>query len=177
MRTVIHKLDSTVESYASVLPQWLLLPMTIASFLGQPIVTMGILIGIGLYGLTKHHSGIIVASMVGAAAIVINSALKFGFGRDRPKTDYVANMWFDTFSFPSGHSCGAMVAYGLLAYLAWHSLPMPYSLIVVSLLSLLILLIGFSRIYLGAHYASDVIGGWIIGLIGLCIIIFIIKPL
>ena len=64
-------------------------------------------------------------------------------------------------SFPSGHAMGSFVTYGFLAYLLTRvpRVDVPRRT-AVAVLAVLVLLIGFSRIYLGAHYLSDVIGGY-----------------
>jgi membrane-associated phospholipid phosphatase len=89
---------------------------------------------------------------------------------------YVAHMRIHSYSFPSGHSFGATVFYGLLAYLAWSRLPHPWNLLVVLLLVLLIILVGLSRVYLGAHFPSDVVVGWLLGGLSLFVIIKYIRP-
>lgn len=81
------------------------------------------------------------------------------------------------FSFPSGHSMVSFAFYGFIIYYLYHTdlkKPLKYSLIAI--LSLIIFLIGLSRIYLGVHYASDVIGGFLLAFIYLVIYIkFIYK--
>ncbi len=82
------------------------------------------------------------------------------------------------YSFPSGHSMISMAFYGLLIYLIYRYVrnkKLKYSLIIS--LSILIFLIGISRIYLGVHYASDVIAGFCISLSYLLIYINIVKKL
>lgn len=79
-------------------------------------------------------------------------------------------------SFPSGHAIMAVTFFGLLIYCILHSLwPPPIRIIVTILLVVVILLIGFSRIYLKVHYTSDVLAGFIIGLIWLLISLFVIR--
>jgi membrane-associated phospholipid phosphatase len=94
---------------------------------------------------------------------LLDMGLKGLFERERPP---FRDRFIDetTKSFPSGHSMGSLICYGLLAYLlvlvvrrAW------VRLLAVSGLSVLVLAIGFSRIYLGAHYVSDVVGGYAVG--------------
>ena len=68
------------------------------------------------------------------------------------------------YSFPSGHSALSTVAYGILALLVIHSdLPRSLKRAIVAALVVLILLVGLSRVYLGVHYPSDVLGGWLSG--------------
>ena len=80
------------------------------------------------------------------------------------------------YSFPSGHTMTSVAFYGFLIYLIYKYIKnkyLKYSLI--SLLTIVSLLIGLSRIYLGVHYLSDVIGGIIFGLIYLIIFISIVN--
>lgn len=63
------------------------------------------------------------------------------------------------YSFPSGHSMIGTAFYGYLAYLCAILMKKPWKALLPSLLLLLVLLIGYSRIYLGVHFASDVAAG------------------
>jgi undecaprenyl-diphosphatase len=73
-------------------------------------------------------------------------------------------------SFPSGHAIMSMTFYGLLIYIFNHSVEHPaLRIILCGLLVVLVLLIGFSRVYLRVHYASDVLAGFIIGFLWLLI--------
>jgi undecaprenyl-diphosphatase len=149
--------------------------MLFLTFLGQPLITIGIstlIIGLG-YG--KNLPTLTMAGIVALGTIILGSLLKLILRRDRPLTEYVERMFIDTFSFPSGHAAGTVPTFGLLAYLAW-TLHQPWSLPVVILIAIITFLIGVSRVYLGAHYASDVLGGWLVGGSGLLVIIFIVQP-
>ncbi|MCS6850938.1 MAG: phosphatase PAP2 family protein [Gemmataceae bacterium] len=91
----------------------------------------------------------------------------------RPRPQFVDPIVVEqTYSFPSGHAFGAMVVYGLLAYLATRWLPArrQRGAAVVGL-AVLIAIIGFSRVYLGVHWLSDVLGGLAAGLawVAVCI--------
>ena len=106
-----------------------------------------------------------------AGNAVLNPMLKQFFERLRPLNEHgVANAlgW----SFPSGHASGAMVTYGMLAYVAVRALPSMWHLPVVLGLISLVLSVGFSRIFLQVHFASDVAAGFASGLawLSLCIL-------
>ena len=89
----------------------------------------------------------------------------------RPRPDPTWAVYLEqSFSFPSAHSALAITFYGFLAYIIWHVRSSTRSrLIVLNLSIALILIIGFSRMYLGVHYLSDVLGGYFIGLLWLLV--------
>ena len=103
------------------------------------------------------------AATIGLAALA-NSTFKLVVARPRP--DELAPIVVEPgYSFPSGHSLSAMVAYGVVAILVTRSnlAPGARAAIVVAM-GLVVLAVGVSRVYLGAHYPSDVLGGWLTGL-------------
>lgn len=111
---------------------------------------------------TKHTIGNI------GIAVLINQLLKNIFRRPRPTVIHLVNE--KGFSFPSGHSMASMAFYGYLIYLLIKSNKNKIIKIIISLLLvLLILVIGTSRIYLGVHYFSDVLTGFLISLLHLTI--------
>lgn len=146
------------------------------TYIGEPIVTIGIGIVVMVYGLT-YRTRLLWAGAMVPLTLFVGSGLKLLFERARPMTDFAASMHIQTFSFPSGHSSGSMIAYGLLAYIAFMKLPQPYNYILAVPLIALPFLIGLSRVYLGAHFPSDVLAGWLLGGLALLIVIFVIRPL
>ena len=177
MRAFLHSFDTTITR---AIISW---PATAKPFflavtaLGDPIATVLIGVGVVIYGYTQSNMRLAFAGASIWLTLIVGSGLKLLIGRERPISEYAANLHIPTFSFPSGHASGSMIAYGLLAYLAWHWLPQPWNYIVVAILIGLIILIGISRIYLGAHFPSDIVAGWLLGAIALCIVIFIVRPL
>lgn len=102
---------------------------------------------------------LLVLIATGGSAL-LNILLKNLFRRDRPDIHRLAEEY--SYSFPSGHSMGAFALYGILAYLLWRMIrPTGLRILSLALCVLLTLSIGLSRVYLGVHYPSDVLGGYI----------------
>jgi undecaprenyl-diphosphatase len=93
-------------------------------------------------------------------------ALKHLFNRPRPEIPLLYEA--KGLSFPSGHALMSVTFYGLLIYIVFKTYrDKDWKWIVISLLLLLILIIGFTRIYLRVHYTTDVIAGYCIGFLWL----------
>ena len=94
---------------------------------------------------------------------VLNSSLKLAIARERPEL-LEPIIQERGYSFPSGHAALGMVAYGILAVVIGRSrLPRAVRAGLIGALLLLVLLIGLSRVWLGFHYPTDVLAGWIAG--------------
>jgi len=95
--------------------------------------------------------------------IALNDLLKLVFARPRPDLVYQAVRVF-TSSFPSGHAELSAIAYLTIAtLLAQTQSSFKIGFYFIAVAALLTILIGVSRVYLGVHYPSDVLGGWCIG--------------
>ena len=177
MRKLLNHFDTRVSAGIALWPRMLQTPMILASFVGLPIITMAIAGLLLIIGLLSDQPSLSTAALVALLVYIFSTLLKLSFQRPRPVTDYVEQMLIHSYSFPSGHSVGSTVSYGLVAYIALQTGAQPTATIIAVSLGLLIIAIGLSRIYLGAHFASDVLGGWLVGVAGLVIIIEVIKPL
>ncbi len=101
---------------------------------------------------------------------LLNYVIKIIIKRDRP--NILRLIKIGEYSFPSGHAMISMGVYGYLIYLIYKKVKNPYiKYLGIIILSLLIILIGISRIYLGVHYFSDVVAGYTLSLIYLIIFI------
>ena len=141
---------------------WLTPIMESISALAAPISLLVLLLVIVAFAPGKRPGLLCATNLV--LVVVLNVVIK--------------NLVVETgFSFPSGHSMAAMAFFGLLVWLVWHS-EKPRSVRIGCCIgfSIIIVLIGISRIYLGVHYASDVLGGFCVSLAWLAIYTNIVAP-
>ena len=135
------------------------------------IIITGIIICFLLFR-KKVYPILITSNILGV--VLINQTLKHLIMRPRP--DFLHLVEETGFSFPSGHSMAAFGFYGYFIYLINISkLNKKIKVILTSILSIIILLIGLSRVYLGIHYISDVVAGFIMSFIYLLLFITITK--
>lgn len=129
-----------------------------------PAIIMVSLVSVGLLLAGKKVETIFVVSLTSVSTI-IDRLLKLLINRPRPENGLVLVLGSNSeSSFPSGHMCYAVVFYGFLFYLAPRLSKRQSGVIALrSVLILLIILTGVSRIYLGAHWFSDVYGSLLLG--------------
>lgn len=144
--------------------------MKIITFLGSALsmILLTVLLIIVVKG--KRNKILILINVI--VTTLLNQLLKNVFQRGRPIDSIIEESGY---SFPSGHSMVSMAFYGFLIYLVYKS-NIKYKSLIIGLLSVLIFLIGISRIYLGVHYPTDVIGGFTLSLSYLLLFIDITKP-
>lgn len=147
---------------ASIGPGWLLFFKGV-THLGDTatLVVLGVVVALWL--LWRRHAPLAIGwsvALVGNG--VLNPTLKRLFERVRPLHEH-GLVREDGYSFPSGHSSGAVVAYGMLAYVLLRMLPARWHLAVLLLTPALVFSIGSSRVFLQVHYPSDVLAGFASG--------------
>lgn len=134
---------------------------------GNPIVVVTIVLILIL--LFRNKDGLLLG-FVAANSALTNQLLKYIIKRERPLVVKLIEQ--GGYSYPSGHAMISLSIYGFLLYLVFKKINnkfIKYS--IGGLLLILILSVGVSRIYLGVHYASDIIGGYLLALIELILII------
>ena len=113
---------------------------------------------------------------IAISSLLLMFGLKQLFARQRPSNQLLAEA--TNYSFPSGHALMSVTFYGLLAYIAWHSVrDKGAKWVIISLLIFWIILIGLSRVYLRRHYYSDVMAGFATGFLWLVISLKVIRQI
>jgi membrane-associated phospholipid phosphatase len=138
------------------------------SALGSPLVMVILALGVAvILGIRKQ--GLLLQAWVTAflGGSLLNTVLKHAIHRPRPHT--VPMPVYHSWSFPSGHAMGSLIGYGMLTYVLIILGPRSrrVQLAIAGCATLLVLAIGLSRLYLGAHYFSDVVGGYAAGMLWL----------
>ena len=136
--------------------------MTALTWLAQGEITIPILIAIG--GILVYRSEAVAALVLAiglSGSWLLNGIFKSLFRRKRPDLWASSKRPMD-YSYPSGHAMSAISFYGLLAANLTHGLSIPLG-ITATLAAGLTLGVGFSRVYLGMHWPTDVLSGWVAG--------------
>jgi len=149
--------------------------MKVITFAGSGLVL--VLISLGIYILLIRNKKsirfghFIVFNLL--LSTLLNELFKFAFHRGRP--DILRLTDISGYSFPSGHSMVSLSFYGLLVYFSIKHIRVPWNCLLSTLLCLLVLTIGISRVYLGVHYASDVLAGFSAGMAWLGVYITLME--
>lgn len=158
------KFDDSVSSIlSSHISPVLTQTMEMITFFGSGWwLIIGALAGTVILFMLKKWSLGIFLIFSSCAGILFNILLKNIFQRQRPDLHRLISA--NGYSFPSGHSMGSMILYGAVAYIIIHYAHLRiWKIVGTVLMALFILLIGISRIYLGVHFPSDIVGGYAAG--------------
>ncbi|MGH7932250.1 MAG: phosphatase PAP2 family protein, partial [Candidatus Binataceae bacterium] len=170
--TALGSLDPAIARYIEAhRVHWMVHLMWRITLLGSPWFTLEVAVagGLAMRMLARSWRALTLLVLAYAGAIILEIALKLTVARPRPPAAWMAVI-VSGVSFPSGHAARAAALYGMLACVIaeLHGNWRRQLWITAALLALLV---GTSRVYLGVHWATDVIGGWIIGAAWLWVVI------
>jgi undecaprenyl-diphosphatase len=160
---VVKALRSPVDPSRPIGPAWLEVSLVDVSALGGPTV-LGLMLAavVGFLLLQTRYRTALFVTMTTAGGELVSYILKQTFNRPRPSV--IPNLRIMSPSFPSGHAMESAIVYltlgAVLMRVAERRLTKLYCLGIATLLTTLI---GISRVYLGVHYPTDVVAGWIVG--------------
>ena len=148
--------------------------MNTASFVGSDstIVPGAVVIAAALFWAGRRREGLFVAAVLGGS-LVANLAMKLFFHRPRPVLSW-AHVLPD-YSFPSGHSMNSLALGLALAIVAWRIFGARWGITAFVAAIVVSLTIGASRIYLGYHYLTDVLGGFTAAILWVAIVVGVFR--
>ena len=157
---------------------WLTSAMFVVTSLGSSLIASCIAVVFGVYLIRRRRFYWLAAFLSSVyGGMLLNRILKYVFQRPRPRFDDPL-LSLTSYSFPSGHTMTATVLFGVLAaYFLTTTPDWRRRVVIVFVAGLLILLVGFSRMYLGVHYLSDVLGAMAEGLAWLALCLTLVYSL
>jgi membrane-associated phospholipid phosphatase len=151
---------------------WLVTVFKVVTLAGNSVVLIVVVGALAVVFVRRgrmNDAAVLIAALGGAG--VVNALLKLVFQRPRPELAFVH---LETYSFPSGHAALATAMFTTLAFVVGRRSGRRRAVAVAATAAALIVLVGFSRLYVGVHYLSDVLAGWSFGLAwaSLCLIAY-----
>lgn len=163
---ILQSLRKADDPATPVGPEWLKLAMLDLTAVGGPtVITLVVAAVVGFLCLQARYRTALVVAAAAVSGEILNHSLKLVFMRERP--DVVPHLRdVNTASFPSGHAMESAIVYltlgVMLMRVAQRRLTKIYCLTIAVLVTLLV---GISRVYLGVHFPTDVLGGWMLGFV------------
>jgi undecaprenyl-diphosphatase len=145
-------------------PHWVQVAATDLTSLGSTtVLTLLVLLMGGLFLMLRRPASAMILVLAAGSGGLISESLKAVFGRERPPVAYQAVEAINT-SFPSGHATLSAVVFLTLGTVAARLLKRRREKAYILIAAVLVaLLVGLTRVYLGVHWASDVLAGWCLG--------------
>ncbi|CAN7332218.1 phosphatase PAP2 family protein [Microbacterium maritypicum] len=140
----------------------------IAGPLGMPIIAITAALVLGLH--RRSWTPVILIVAAGSGSLLMTVVGKNLFGRDRPPLSDAVPPYEYSASFPSGHTLNAVAVVGVIAYLIILR-QTKHQAVIIGAAALFALTTGLDRIYLGHHWATDVLGAWALGAAWLALVI------
>jgi len=122
---------------------------------------------------TRRFGAALFLTVASGGALLLNGAMKLFFERPRPQLAWSTVL--PDYSFPSGHTMNSVAFYGALAIVVWSIAGRRWGIAALVAATVLSILIGISRIYLGYHYLTDVLGGVLAGVSWLLITLAVFR--
>jgi undecaprenyl-diphosphatase len=161
---ILEALRDPVDPSRPIGPVWIEGPLLDLTAIGGPTV-LGLVVVVvtGFLVLQTRYRTAIAVAITFFSGELLNAAMKHVFSRPRPSVVPHLRAVYTT-SFPSGHAMESAIVYlTLAAILMRASQSRATKIYILGIAVLLTTLVGISRVYLGVHYPTDVLGGWIVG--------------
>jgi len=161
-------LEGDTQSFDQVIREWvhgyaspgMTSAMTAISSLGSSVLVAELLIALAAFAWLRWRRAATWLIVAMAGSLVLDLTLKYIYHRTRPTAYF--GMAPHSYSFPSGHALCSFCFYGVLAgLLSARTKPLGWRLLIWIAAAGMVIAIGLSRIYLGVHYPSDVVAGYL----------------
>jgi undecaprenyl-diphosphatase len=150
IRSWVHQFSSTGMT----------LTMHIISLLGYEVLLVELVIAFMVFAMLRWKRAALWLAIAMTGSVLLDLALKYAYHRVRPDAFFGSPAKY--YSFPSGHALSSLCFYGVMAgLLSARTKSLPLRLVIWIVATALVLAIGLSRIYLGVHYPSDVLAGYL----------------
>jgi undecaprenyl-diphosphatase len=164
--------QSVIGFVRSIRAPWLTRLMWAASLPGDPPVIAPLtLIATLLLVAWGWRPGAVLLLVTMLAEAVVQSAVSGAFARHRPPASFALIQVPTTLSFPSGHAWASLLLASVVGLVLWRTLPPHWSVrvAIISMVTVVAMLVGASRVYLGVHWPTDVAGGWLMAVVSLVV--------
>jgi undecaprenyl-diphosphatase len=161
---ILRALRDPADPSRPIGPVWIEAPLLDLTALGgSTVLGLVVIVVIGFLALQTRYRTAIVVVAAWVSGELLDTAMKHVFNRPRPSiVPHLRTVY--TTSFPSGHAMESAIVYLTLAAILMRASQSPATKIyILGIAVLLTTLVGISRVYLGVHYPTDVLGGWIVG--------------
>ena len=161
---ILRALRDPADPSKPIGPAWIEEPLLdLTAIGGSTVLGLVIVAVVGFLVLQTRYRTAIVVAITSFSGELLNAAMKYAFNRPRPSIVPHLRAVYST-SFPSGHAMESAIVYLTLAAILMRASESTVTKIyILGIAVLLTTLVGISRVYLGVHYPTDVLGGWIIG--------------
>lgn len=163
-------IDRFVTSFVQATPDIIGSFFAASTHLGDHWVLVAIALAVAAWEFYRKRPVRSLVMALSLLAMPFFYLIKQTVERSRPASEFVTQHGLHDYSFPSGHAAGSAAIYGMIAILAYSHIKGTWKYVVSSLCVFLIILIGVSRIYIGAHFPTDVLAGWLMALIVLSLL-------
>ncbi len=135
-----------------------------------PFLTLGAVLALAL--IWRRWTPVLLVAVAVSGSLLMTIVGKVAVGRDRPPISDAVAPFEDSYSFPSGHTLNTTVVVGIIAYLILARNPRrSIRVAAIAVAALLAVMMGLSRVFLGHHWLTDVLGAWALGLSWLAIVV------
>lgn len=150
--------------------------MVFSFYLGRELVAVITAVAVIVFWRKKDWQKLALMLIGVGGGSLIWVGFSFLFGRQRPQFDNPVWHPLPWGGFPSGHALVAVATFSLLAYFLWQRTLSPWKRVLIITVAVIItLLIGYSRLYLGAHYISDIVAGYAFGIFWTALVFLLVK--